>query len=196
MTTLKIDPETTVLLPLDVQTDFVELTPGVKGAMLERMAQVIDRCRDRKVPIVYVTVSYRWPEYEAPATVPLLKMVREQEVVRAGMPGTAIHSALRPQPDEPVLNKTSIDPFLTTGLLPILNSLRASTLVLFGLQTNYVVEATARHAADLGYRVVILRDCCASASQDMHDFAMDRILPGLVDSIITAEEFIAALTGK
>jgi len=193
---LKIDPRTTVLLPLDVQTDFVEMTPGVKGAMLDRMTRVVTSARTAKVPIIYVTVSYRWVKYEAPLTVPLLKIVHDREVVRVGMPGTEVHRAIEPRPDEPVLNKTTVDPFLSTGLLPMLQTMHIQTVVLFGIQTNYVVEATARHASDIGYRVVILRDCCAGANEEMHNFAIDRVLPGLVDSIVTAEEFTTAITAS
>ena len=32
-----------------------------------------------------------------------------------------------------------------------------------GLATQYSVEHTVRHAADLGYAVAMIRDCCGSA---------------------------------
>ena len=41
-----------------------------------------------------------------------------------------------------------------------------STLVLTGAATNWAVEGTAREASDLGYRVVVLRDCCAAMTDE------------------------------
>lgn len=84
---------------------------------------------------------------------------------------------MTPRPDELVLNKTCVHPFLTTNLGQALNNFDANTLVLIGLWTNYVVEATARHGADMGYHVVVVRDCCASSDEENHRFSMERILP-------------------
>lgn len=88
----------------------------------------------------------------------------------AGSNGAAIHDKIAPLDNELVLNKTCVDPFLTTNLGQALHNADANTLILFGLWTNYVVEATARHASDMGYRVFIVSDCCASNSEENHKF--------------------------
>ena len=53
------------------------------------------------------------------------------------------------------------------------------TLILTGVATNFVVEATARTAVDSGYEVIIAEDCCASVNKDLHDFTIKNILPNL-----------------
>lgn len=68
-------------------------------------------------------------------------------------------------------------------------------LILTGVATNFVVEGTARQAADLGYRVLIARDCCASASVEHQNFTLDHILPFLA-TVTTSPEIIAALHPK
>jgi nicotinamidase-related amidase len=60
------------------------------------------------------------------------------------------------------------------------------------VQTNFVVEATARTGADSGYRVVVVTDGCASDSEDHHQFFIDTILPK-IGIAATADEVIEAL---
>jgi nicotinamidase-related amidase len=55
-----------------------------------------------------------------------------------------------------------------------------------------VVEATARHAADLGYHVIVVADCCASNNEQNHEFAMTRILPTIA-TVAGLDEVLAAL---
>jgi nicotinamidase-related amidase len=45
---------------------------------------------------------------------------------------------------------------------------------------------------DSGYEVIILRDCCASASEEMHDFTLDNVLPYLA-TVSTSDEYAQAL---
>jgi nicotinamidase-related amidase len=39
-------------------------------------------------------------------------------------------------------------------------------LTVFGLATQFSVEHTVRDAADRGFQVTVLRDCCASANAE------------------------------
>ena len=61
-----------------------------------------------------------------------------------------------------------------------------------GVATNFVVEGTAREAADRGYNVVVVGDCCSSMSQEAHDAALNTVLPFLA-TITTLDEVTAAL---
>lgn len=53
---------------------------------------------------------------------------------------------------------------------------------------------TTRQAVDLGYRVTILRDACASFSPELHQFALG--VRANLATISTVEEFVAALTAE
>ena len=52
-------------------------------------------------------------------------------------------------------------------------------VVIGGIATNMGVESTARAAWELSYDVVIAEDVTATASEDMHFFAIKNILPRL-----------------
>ncbi|MFQ5899087.1 MAG: cysteine hydrolase family protein [Candidatus Methylomirabilia bacterium] len=177
---LTLDAKRTAVLAMDLQNDIVNATPGVEEKkVLANIRHVLDQGRRKQTPIIYITVSFR-PDYrDAPGASPLFQMVRQNSMLRAGTAGAEIHPDVRPQENEPVLNKTCVNPFLTTGLDQLLHTLDVNTLVLMGLWTNYVVETTARHASDLGYRVIVVRECCASNSDENHNFAMNQILPSV-----------------
>ena len=57
--------------------------------------------------------------------------------------------------------KHRISPFVSTDLETLLRANGIDTLVLAGVHTSGVVLSTVRHAGDLDYRLVIVRDCCA-----------------------------------
>ena len=58
--------------------------------------------------------------------------------------------------------------------------------------TNFAVEGTARHASDLGYRVVVLEDCTASITDEWQSFSVRQILP-LIGEVVTTAAFADAL---
>jgi nicotinamidase-related amidase len=43
------------------------------------------------------------------------------------------------------------------------------TVLVTGVVTNFCVHSTAREAADYGFQVVIVEDCCAAWSPEFHE---------------------------
>jgi len=189
---LELDLRRTAVLPVDLQNDIVAASENVEPA-LQNASSVLQAARSSGVPIVHVTVSFSDGYRDAPvATHPLYKMVSENRLVLASEEGGKIHASVAPKQDELVLNKTGVDPFLTTRLAQHLRILDVNTLLLMGVWTNFAVEATARTAADLGYRVIVVRDACASNSDENHKFSMTNLMP-MFASVIVAEEACQAL---
>ena len=65
-----------------------------------------------------------------------------------------------PRDGEPVVGKTTHSAFVGTALESMLDELGATTLVICGVLTSNSVEATARHAGDLGYQAFVVADAC------------------------------------
>jgi biuret amidohydrolase len=174
----KIDTKRTAVLVLDVQNDLVGLTPRIReNRVLEHMAAVIGQARRKRMPVIHITASVRADFLDIPRDNPLWDGLRKSRQLIFGTRGAAIHPKVRPLKSELVLNKTCVDPFLTTNLGQALQNHDVNTVILVGLWTNWVVEATARHASDMGYRVYIAREAVASNTAENHEFAMNRILP-------------------
>lgn len=65
-----------------------------------------------------------------------------------------------PLAGETVVAKNANSAFVGTALESMLDELGATTLVLCGALTPNSVEATARHAGNLGYQVFVVADAC------------------------------------
>ena len=67
-----------------------------------------------------------------------------------------------------------------------------STIVLAGIATNFGVESTAREAWQHNYAVVVAEDAVTSVGEDLHKFAIDKILPRIA-RVRTTAEIVGAL---
>ncbi|MGD1039039.1 MAG: cysteine hydrolase family protein [Roseiarcus sp.] len=77
-----------------------------------------------------------------------------------GSPGHDFKPEARPLDGETIIGKTARSAFVGTRLEEALDALGATTLVVCGVLTHRSLEATARHAGDLGYRVFVVADAC------------------------------------
>jgi len=82
-----------------------------------------------------------------------------------GTTGVEIHPRVRPREGERVLEKNFPNGFRATELEAALRAADAKELVVAGMMTHMCVDASVRQAADLGYRVTLLGDACATRTQ-------------------------------
>jgi nicotinamidase-related amidase len=75
---------------------------------------------------------------------------------------------LKPQTGEPVISKTSMSAFTSSGIDMLLRNLGVRTIVVVGVSTSQCVDLTARDAADRGYGCVIVEDAVAEDNEDFH----------------------------
>jgi nicotinamidase-related amidase len=104
----------------------------------------------------------------------------------------AIHPALTPKADDIVIVKHRISAFAGTDLDMILRANEINTLVLFGIATSGGVLSTLTDAADLDYRLFVIKDCCADLDAGLHGALVDKFFPSRGD-VMAADEFLARL---
>ena len=85
-----------------------------------------------------------------------------QSPYRPGQPGHDFKPEAMPLPGELVVAKQVNSAFIGTGLERRLNGAGRTTLVICGVLTPNSVEATVRHAGNLGFRVFVVADACWS----------------------------------
>ncbi|MGK9235976.1 cysteine hydrolase [Inquilinus limosus] len=76
-------------------------------------------------------------------------------------PGHAFRPGFEPRKGEPVVAKSVNCAFIGTDLDLRLRRLGVGTVVLFGFTADMCVSTTARVAANLGYRAIVIGDACA-----------------------------------
>lgn len=79
-----------------------------------------------------------------------------------GDPGSDIHDAVAHFEGEPLVIKHHPNAFLETQLLEMLRSKGIERLVITGMMTHMCVDATTRAAADLGFKIIVVADACAT----------------------------------
>ena len=88
--------------------------------------------------------------------------------MKRGSWGAAPLAGFEPREDEIVVIHNCNSAFRRHGPRALLAERGVDRLHVMGLATQFSVEHTVRDAADIGYRVTVLADCCASADADAH----------------------------
>jgi nicotinamidase-related amidase len=177
-----------VLILMDYQDGILESYPSPDG--LERTRHVLAAARMAGLPVIFVVVGFRPGHPEISPNHP--NFSRLKGTTRLVNP--AVAAGLQPMESEPVVIKHRVSAFIDTDLAAILRGYQARHLILAGVTTSGCVLSTTRIAADLDYRLTILRDCCWDGDREVHDFLMDHILSRQAD-IITGDAFVASLEG-
>src|SRR3990170_1135804 len=86
--------------------------------------------------------------------------------------GREIVEELKPQPQDMVFQKRRPDGFVGTDFDLMLRSRNVKTILIGGVATEGGVEGSARSARNLGYDVVVVRDCVGSRNRELHDMAL------------------------
>ncbi len=117
-------------------------------------------------------------------------------------PGNAFKPEAMPLAGELVVPKRTHSAFIDGALEAALDALGATHLMMCGVLTNNSLEASVRHAGDLGYRVFVAADACWAverrdgaeriwAAEEVHRHALAN-LRGEYAEITTSGQAIAA----
>ena len=122
-------------------------------------------------------------------------------------PGHGFKPCAVPLAGETVVGKTANSAFIGTALECMLDDLGATTLVLCGVLTPNSVEATARHAGNLGYQVFVVADACWAVdkvdlrgkrwpAEDVHALSLAHLEGEYATVVDVATALRAAATAK
>lgn len=80
-----------------------------------------------------------------------------------------IIEALEPHPDEIVVKKTTDSTLTGTNLRLILRNIGITDMIVAGIFTDQCVSSTVRTLADESFNVIVLKDCCTAATDELHE---------------------------
>ena len=87
------------------------------------------------------------------------------ELEGAAAAGAEIHASFAPVAGETVVETNFPNSFRATDLKERLDRAGIKQLVVAGMMTQMCVDSSVRAAADLGYKVTLLSDACATRAQ-------------------------------
>jgi nicotinamidase-related amidase len=177
MTVTTLDA-TTALVVIDLQNGIAAYpTVHPMAAVVKQATALADAFRRRGLPVVLVNVAGR-----APGRTEQGRNLAELP------PGWAdLLPELNRQPQDLTVTKRTPGAFTNTDLEAQLKTRGVTQLVIAGVSTSNGVEATARHAYELGFNVTLAVDAMTDLNLDTHTHSITRIFPKLGETGTTTE---------
>lgn len=160
--------------------------------VLPKTKRLLAGARAGGLPVIHVSGVARPGVAGGPRNADAWRSIEAIGALLEGTWGAQIHEDVKPEAGEMVVSKRRVSAFYQTDLQLGLRALGVDTVILCGVATNFVVEGTARDAADAGYVVIIVEDCCSTVSEDMHKASLAAM--GMLTTITTSAEVLAALS--
>lgn len=201
---LKFEPETTALMLVDMQNDFLHANgaygrAGQKSAAITalapRLVNVANAVRHSGGWIVSTHFTLVPGKGGEPFVSPHLKKLRP--FLRKGdfAPGSDGHQLIDVlQPSDLSVSKVAFSAFYQSRLEWVLGRAGIKTLIFSGIVTNGGVASTLRDAHVRDFHCVILKDGCAAFSQVAHDASIASL--STIADVVTCDEFVSELAKK
>ena len=208
----EFDPETTALMMIDFQRDFVD--PGGFGealgndvSLLRRAVppaeRVLKAARAKGLLVIHTREGHRTDLTDCPPAKKARGRLRAGigdpgpmgRILVRGEEGHDIVKELYPGPGEPVVDKPGKGAFFATDLDGILKHRGISHLVVCGVTTEVCVNTTVREANDRGYECLVLEDCVASYFPEFQKaaLAMIKAQGGIFGWVSDSKRFLDSL---
>ena len=197
-----LDPGTTALLVIDIQNTYMadkdtsEETARWKPfyqrmneTVIPNTARLIDECRKKGVEIIFARIACLKPDgrdrslsQKKPGFNYLLipKDIEEGQIVPELPPGEK----------DIVLTKTTDSALTGTNLRLILRNMGITDVIAVGIFTDQCVSSTVRSLADESFGVVVVEDCCAAATDELHRHELE-IINMIYCHVITLDDVLA-----
>jgi biuret amidohydrolase len=158
---------------------------------------LIDTFHEQRLQVVFLTQGpYRPDAGEMPYFLRSMTRNNPQNAGRTDYSGRhnfEMIPELAPGEGDLVLHKITASGFVGTSLDIALRNLGIDTVVLTGAATHACVESTARSAADLGYRIVLVDDGCLDQSPLWQETTMMNCIHLNWGKVLTSEQVISEL---
>lgn len=101
---------------------------------------------------------------------------------------------LQPGEDDIVVLKTTDSALTGTNLRLILHNIGIRNVLVAGIFTDQCVSSTVRSLADESFNVLVVEDCCAAATLDLHNHELD-VLNMIYCHVVQSEDIPAFIPG-
>ena len=202
---IRLDPKQSALIIQDLQNDVI-MEGGAfadSGAPAHAKSQRVvanvkalaAAAREAGMPVIHVWYVVEKGAPGLKQNAPLFQGVKSANALVRGSWGAAPVKGLEPKRGDFVVEKMRMNAFYATNLDNLLRGLGVETLVITGAWTNMSIEHTARHAADAGYRAVVVTDGTSTVNDEWHEAALNYALQNVADRVPT-KDVLAALSRR
>lgn len=199
-----LDPTKTALMVIDIQNIYLEPkdTPEetarwqpfydrMRQTVIPNTRRLIDECRTRGVEIVFARIAChkqdgrdRSLSQKKPGFNYLL-IPKDEETGQ-------VVPELAPEGDDIVILKTTDSALTGSNLRLILRNMEITDVIVAGIFTDQCVSSTVRSLADESFGVVVVDECCAAASMDLHEAEL-RIINMIYCHVVSLQDALGFL---
>jgi len=185
----KIQKEDCAMIIIDMQHDFISVgapieCPGGRD-IVANILKLKAWAKENHIPVMYTQEMHRPQKIDFG-----MELERsEPEHCLEGTQGVEIIEALAPSDDDYVIVKRRYSSFYLTDLDVLMKGLNKKVLIITGAATNVCVYATALDAHQRDMRSIVISDCVAGTSRDLHEAFLQNIDYVLGD-VVTSDELI------
>lgn len=181
-------PEKTALLIVDMQNEFVHLNYGESELFRERgewdrwvpyfdrlhqtvipnTKQLLEKFRANQIEVTYGRIGCHKENGNDRSAVQKTPGWNGM-LIPINSFGAQMIEGLEPVEDEIVVSKTTDSVLAGTNYSQLIRNMGIETVVVTGIVTDQCVASTVRDLADEGYKVIVVEDCCAAATMELHN---------------------------
>ena len=191
-----MDWKTTALVVIDMENAFLDPTSPlcIKPALatVPACGSVIEKARERKIPVFFVNLIYR----KNGSDVEFTRYQSWYDGDRYLAPGSTgplsidVPAEFKPQVGDYTIVKPRFSAFFQTELDLILRRLGVRTVILTGTTTPNCIRTSCYDGLSLDYNILIVEDCCSSNTEEIQRVNMEDM--ARVGAVITSSrEFLA-----
>jgi len=177
---IRLKPETTALLVIDVQNTYLEPKSSpeeterwepfyrrMRETVIPNIAALTRECRARSVEVIFARIGCHKLDGRD-RSLSQKKPGFNYLLIPKDRPEGQITPELAPQADDIVVVKTTDSALTGTNLRLMLHNMGIKDVIAVGIFTDQCVSSTVRSLADESFGVVVVDDCCAAATMELH----------------------------
>ncbi len=157
-------------LPADEQRRYDAWTPfhdRMTSSVIPRTAELLQLFRKNGIECLFARIACHTKDGRDRSLSQKMPGWNNLLLPKGDHPGQII-AELKPEGDEIEVTKTTDSALTGTNLRLILTNLGIKTVVCCGIFTDQCVSSTVRSLADESFSVVVVEDCCAAGSDELH----------------------------
>ena len=182
-----LDPVKTALLVIDIQNTYMQPKQDARETarwqpFYERMndvvipntARLIEHCRTNGTEVIFARIACLKPDGRD-RSLSQKKPGFNYLLLPKDQADSQFVPQLEPKQDEITILKTTDSALTGTNLRLILRNMGIENIVAAGIFTDQCISSTVRSLADESFNVVVVENCCAAATMELHHHELETI---------------------
>ena len=196
-----IDPAATVLLVIDLQNTYLKsartleekrrwgwFDQRINQTVLPNVTKLLAYSRSNQIPVIYARIACV-EEHGRDRSLSQKKPGFNNLFLPKNKWDSQIVDEIAPEPHEIEVLKTTDSALTGTNLRLMLTNMGIKTVICTGIFTDQCVSSTVRSLADESFDVLLVEDCCAAATEVLHEHEL-RVLNWIYCQVVQTQDML------